>query len=237
MDKTQLAAVIAEANLSIYPYVKDQAIEAQEVFDNEEATQEMVTEITQKLTDIINNAKNLEENTFQAVDEETLKAKYFEFYGQPVGEEAAANAFTQSDFGELNQMVKDTINYLLPDFAQNEDERNTIQTGLERQFKICIARSNSLLVDYSKILIDLITKIDSENSVYQELTSEQIYITTKSWEHQEMLVEVIQYVEPGSKLRKLNKDGEEEGPEGSEGPGEGETPEDGVYFKFLIVKL
>ena len=226
VDKTQLAAVIAEANLSIYPYVKDQAIEAQEVFDNEEATQEMVTEITQKLTDIINNAKNLEENTFQAVDEETLKAKYFEFYGQPVGEEAAANAFTQSDFGELNQMVKDTINYLLPDFAQNEDERNTIQTGLERQFKICIARSNSLLVDYSKILIDLITKIDSENSVYQELTSEQIYITTKSWEHQEMLVEVIQYVEPGSKLRKLNKDGEEEGPEGSEGPGEGETPED-----------
>lgn len=74
VDKTQLAAVIAEANLSIYPYVKDQAIEAQEVFDNEEATQEMVTEITQKLTDIINNAKNLEENTFQAVDEETLKA-------------------------------------------------------------------------------------------------------------------------------------------------------------------
>lgn len=110
VDKTELAAVIAEVNLSIYQYVKDQAIEAQEVFDNKDATQEMVTAITQKLTVIIQNAKELEKNTFKAVNEETLKAKYFEFYGQPAGGETETDAFAQSDFGELNQMVKDTIN-------------------------------------------------------------------------------------------------------------------------------
>lgn len=237
VDKTALSKVIAEANLSIYQYVKDQAIEAQKVLDDENATQEEVNAATQKLEEIIQNTQKLEKETFKAVDEETLKAKYFDFYGQPTGEETETDAFPQSDFGELNQMVKDTINYLLPDFALNEDEQNTIKTGLERQFQICIARSNSLLVDYSNILIDLIAKIDSENSVYQELTSEQTYITTKSWEHQEMLLQVIQYVEPGSKLRKLNKDGEEEEPEGSEGSGEGETPgDDGPKYDIELVK-
>ena len=230
VDKTELAAVIAEVNLSIYQYVKDQAIEAQEVFDNKDATQEMVTAITQKLTVIIQNAKELEKNTFKAVNEETLKAKYFEFYGQPAGGETETDAFAQSDFGELNQMVKDTINYLLPDFAQNGDEQNTIQTGLKRQFQICIARSNNLLVDYSDILKAQMDKIKAENSPYASLKDEPAYTATDQWEYKKDQLLVIEYVEignPSNRLRKLN-----EGDEGETIPGEGE--DEGTKYDIVL---
>ena len=232
VDKTELAAVIAEANLSIYQYVKDQAIEAQKVLDDKEASQETVTEITLKLKVIIQNAKKLEENTFKAVNEETLKAKYFEFYGQSAGGETDTDAFAQSDFGELNQMVKDTINYLLPDFALNEDERNTIQAGLERQFQICIGRSNNLLVDYSAILKPLMDKINNENSVYDALKGEQAYITTNNWDYGTENLLVIEYVEkgnPSNRLRTLNEDDN-----GETIPGDGETPGEGEGPQYTI---
>lgn len=230
VDKTELAAVIAEANLSIYQYVKDQAIEAQKVFDDENATQETVDETAKTLTEIVQNAKNLE-ILFTAINEETLKNEYIKFYGQPTGGETEADAFAESDFGELNQMVKDTINYLLPDYDTNQAEQNTIQTALTHQFQICIARSHNKLVDYSAILKLLMDKI-KENPIYDALKDEQAYITTNNWDYGTKNLLVIEYVEtgnPSNRLRALNEDDK-----GETIPGEGETPGEGEGPQYTI---
>lgn len=233
VDKAKLQEAIKQAEVFTYQYVKNQVIEAQKVFNDETATQDMVNATVEILNHIVQNAMNLENLFFININEETLKAEYIKFYGQPTGGETEADAFAQSDFGELNQMVKDTINYLLPDYDTNHDEQNTIQIALMHQFQICIARSNNKLVDYSAILKPLMDKINNENSVYYDaLKDKQAYITSNNWGYGTVELLIIEYVEtgnPSNRLRTLNEDDK-----GETIPGDGETPGEGEGPQYTI---
>ena len=225
VDKTKLKEAIEAAQNFDYPYVQLEVSKAKEVEMFPKSTQEEVDAATKTLEKIVKDVLALEKILEKDTNEKQCKTEYSKFYGQ----EAEGDGFILSDFGEFNQMLKDKINELLPDFDTNADEQNKAKEELAKQLKICIGRSNNLLIDYSDILKSQMDAIKVDGSPYESLRSNQAYTTTDKWGYKEITLLIVEYEEinnPGNRLRKLN-----EGDEGETTPGENESPKYNIIPK------